>query len=372
MKVSIFKCFEIKLLIFLVLTVVSIPIVVAQSSAFHPEVQLNFVKSKVKQKQEPYLSAYQELIHLTDSLPKSHHAIENLSIPGFYSDKEKHREVAMYLQKDAFAAYSAALSFRLSGERKYAKKAIYFLNAWASINKEYDQLDGSLVMSYAGSGLLIAAGLMRDTKEWKISEQRQFKQWAKTVFQKATHSIRSRHNNSGDWSRFSALLVADYLRDTADFNLTAALIKHDLFDKIAPDGHMVEEVKRQGKGLWYTYFSLAPLTASMWTIYNVTGENLFFGERNGASIHNALSYLSYYTLHPDEWTWYKNPDVATPKTLTGFWPPNLMEAMKDVYQDQKFDAFAAPYRPIVFQKHHFAWTFPTLMPLDFNQYKTKN
>ncbi|WP_426791898.1 alginate lyase family protein [Sphingobacterium sp. WOUb80] len=372
MKVSVTKCFKIKLLIFLVLTMVSISIVVAQSSVFHPVVQLNFVKSKIRQKQEPYWSAYQDLIHLADSLPMNHHAIENLSIPGFYSDKKKHREVAMNLQKDAFAAYSAALAFRLNGKKKYAKKALYFLNAWAAINKEYDQLDGSLVMSYAGSGLMIAAGLMQNTKAWKVGEQQQFKHWTQNVFQKATHSIRSRHNNSGDWSRFSALLAAAYLRDTADFNVTTNLIKNDLFDKIAVDGHMVEEVKREGKGLWYTYFSLAPLTASMWTIFNMTGENLFFVEQNGASLLGALRYLSYYTLHPDEWRWYKNPDVATPKTITGFWPPNLMEAMKDVYREEEFETFAAPYRPIIFQKHHFAWTFPTLMPLNFDQYKSKN
>ncbi len=345
-----------------------LPSLHAQPSGMHPNWQIKLVKEKIKNREEPVFTAYKELLKQADSMLQiEHHAVENLKIPGFYSDKKTHREMAMHLQTDAFGAYSTALAYVLSGEKEYGNKALYFLKAWATINKEYAELDGSLVLSYAGPGLMIAAGLLRDDKLWKRSDKRQFDEWTKNVFLKASHSIQYRNNNSGDWSRFATLLAASYLRDTVDFRNTTNLIKKDLFDKIAPDGHMIEEVKREGKGLWYTYFSLAPLTASLWTIYNETGENLFFLEREGASVYKALTYLKYYVAHAQEWPWFKNPDVADLNTITGFWPPNLFESMKDVYKDSTFDDFAAPYRPVSFVKHHFAWTFPTLMPIDLKR-----
>lgn len=336
----------------------------------HPKEQLDFVKKQLKLKREPYLSAFKQLMRKADSaLTINQHAIEDFSIPGFYSDKENHRKNSLALQVDGFSAYSCALAWQFTGKKKYAEKALYFMNAWARINKKYSQLDGSLVMSYSGTTLMIAADLLKDYKNWKKQDQAQFKTWTKDVFRHAANSIRYRNNNSGDWSRFASILADCYLDDQEDLQKNVALVKKDLFEKIAPDGHMVEEVKRQVKGVWYTYFSLAPLTASMWAIYNETGENLFLLEKDGASIHKSLDYLHYYNTHPEEWKWFKNPDVGRVDTPTGFWPANLLEAMKDLYKTTAYESFIAPHRPILYERHDYAWTFPTLLPLSLTKYK---
>jgi hypothetical protein len=73
------------------------------------------------------------------------------------------------LQSDSFNAYACALAYRLSGKQEYANKTIYFLNAWAVKNKGYSEYDGSLVMSYSGPGLLIAADLMKNQQIWEAS-----------------------------------------------------------------------------------------------------------------------------------------------------------------------------------------------------------
>ncbi|WP_316831548.1 alginate lyase family protein [Pedobacter aquatilis] len=336
----------------------------------HPQKQIDFVKRQIKLKKEPFLSAYKQLIIKADSaLAIENHAVEDFSIPGFYSDKEGHRRTSLALQVDGFSAYSCALAYQLSGKKQYADKAIYFLNAWAKINKKYSQLDGSLVMSYSGTTFMIAADLLKNYKGWSNDEQTQFKWWTINVFRHAANSIRFRNNNSGDWSRFASVLADCYLDDKTDLTENIRLIKSDLFKKIAPDGHMVEEVKREANGIWYTYFSLAPLTASSWAIYNATGENLFFAEQGGASFQKALDYLLYYNTHPQDWQWFKNPNVGRVDTPTGFWPANLLEAMKDIYKQKDYDAFVAPYRPILYPRHDYAWTFPTLMPLSLNGYK---
>ena len=339
-------------------------------SGMHPQKQIDFVKAQIKNKKEPYLTALKTLIIKADSaLLVNQHAVEDFSIPGFYSDKEGHRKTSLALQVDGFSAYTCALAYQLTGKTKYAVKAVYFLNSWAAINKKYSQLDGSLVMSYSGTTMMMAAELLKNNKNWKAKEQEQFAWWTKNVFRHAANSIRYRNNNSGDWSRFASLLADVYLNDQEDFQKNVEMIKNELFKQIAPDGHMVEEVKRQGNGIWYTYFSLAPISASFWVVYNQTGENLFALEKNGASLKKGLDYLLYHNQHPEEWTWFKNPVTGNKATATGFWPANLLEAMNGIYHSNDFDAFVAPYRPIVYPRHDYAWTYPTLFPLSLTEYK---
>ena len=81
-------------------------------------------------------------------------------------------------------------------------------------------------------------------------------------------------------------------------------------DKIASDSHMPAEVVREKNGIWYTYFSLAPMTASFWVAYYLTGENLFLWEQEGKSVKKALDYLLRYQKSPSEWKWYEGPNVG--------------------------------------------------------------
>lgn len=342
-----------------------------EPSGMHPKIQLDFVKQQIKAKKEPYISAYKKLIQKADSaLLVNHHAVEDFKVPGFYQQKEEHQGKSLALQTDAFSAYSCALAWQFTGKKVYAQKALYFLNKWASINKAYSELDGSLVMSYSGSALLMAAELLKPYKDWKAADKDRFTGWVKNVFIPAAHSIRYRNNNSGDWARLATVLGDCFIGDTDDIKKTAGMIKADLFNKIAHDGHMVEEVKRGANGIWYAYFSLAPLTASMWVIYNTTGDNMFMLEKDGASVKIAIDYLLYYNQHPDEWTWFKNPNIGkSTNPAVDFWPANLLEAMHFVYPNPEYDAYVAPHRPIVYARHDYAWTFPTLLPVKLDGYR---
>ncbi len=355
-----------------VLFVITINVLAAdEPSGMHPKAQLDYVKQQLKAGREPYVSAYKQLIRKADSaLLVEHHAIADFNVPGFYQKKAEHQSRSRALQTDAFSAYSCALAWQFTGKKVYADKAIYFFNNWGNINKAYSELDGSLVMSYSGSAMLMAAELMKPYKGWKATDKTTFTTWVKNVFINAAHSIRYRNNNSGDWARFATVLGDTFINDIDDIRKTTEMIKADLFNKIAPDGHMVEEVKRGANGIWYAYFSLAPLTASMWVIHNTTGENLFNLEKDGASVKKAIDYLFYYNQHPDEWTWFKDPNIGkATNPAVDFWPANLLEAMHFVYPDNKYDAYVAPHRPIVYARHDYAWTYPTLLPVKLDGYK---
>jgi len=337
----------------------------AQKGYMHPDTQIDFVKEQINQKHEPYLSAYHQLLETAGGiLSAESHALENFSVPGFYQNPDEHRKNKLSLQTDAFNAYASALAYRLGAGDKYGEKACDLLNAWATTNKKYSEWDGSLVMSYCGTAMIIAAQLMSGANVWTANEQLLFNEWILNVYRKACNEIRHRENNWGDWGRFGSLLCAAYFHDKDELNENIRLIKSDLFKKIAPDGSMPEETRREKNGLWYTYFSLAPITGACWIVYNNTGENLFYLEKDGVSIKTAIDYLAYYNQHPDEWEWYKDPRVGEP----GEWPGNLLEAMSGIYNDPSYLQYVLPNRPLMYRTHHFAWTFPTLMPLSLKGY----
>ena len=324
----------------------------------HPIKQIDFVKKKVKQKEQPYFQAYQQLIAEADSaLQAEDHALADFNVPGYYRDAVTHRTNSKVLQTDAFNAYACALAYQLSGKKKYADKSLDFLMAWADKNKKYSNADGSLVMAYSGTAMIISAELLYNYKGWKAADKEKFMGWAKNVYRKAADEIRTRKNNWADWGRLGSILTAYLLDDKAEVAENIRLIKSDLFHKIAPDGHMPEEVRREANGIWYTYFSLAPITAASWIAYQADGTNLFTYQEDGRSIKTALGYLLYHSQHPDQWKWFQNPHPGKPSS----WPGNLLEAMYPIYKDEKFDAYVKNVRPLYYPTHHFAWTFPTLM-----------
>ena len=345
---------------------VLLPVTAQKKGYMHPEVQIAFVKKQIEQKQEPLSMACRQLIATADSvLSIPHHALEDFSVPGYYQNPEGHQRNSKSLQTDAFNAYCCALAYRLSGEKKYGGKACELMNVWAKVNKKYSDFDGTLVMSYSGNAMVMAAQLMSESDLWGKADHDLFDQWLINVYRKACNEIRSRSNNWADWGRFGSTLCAVYFDDRDELNENIRLIKSDLFHKIAPDGSMPEETRREGNGIWYTYFSLAPMTAACWLIYNATGENLFVLENNGVSIKSAIDYMLYHNQHPDEWKWFRNPRTGPENR----WPGNLLEAMSGIYQDAQYVDFVKPNRPFMYPEHHFAWSFPTLMPLSLTGYQ---
>ena len=344
------------LLLFLLLPFSALPY--EHPGGMHPKRQLEFVKKQLKQKKQPYYAAYLQLLgHADSALLKNTNALPDFNVPGFYKNAELHRANSKVLQNDAFNAYACALAYALSGEKKFADKSLDFLMAWATTNTGYSNDDGSLVMAYSGTAFINAAELLYHYKGWPEKDREKFLSWARNVYRKAANEIRTKKNNWDDWGRLGSILTAHLLDDKAGIAENIRLIKSDLVHKIEADGHMPEEVRRQGNGIWYTYFSLAPITAAYWVALQTDGTNLFAYQEEGRSIKEALDYLYYHNQHPGEWKWFQNPRTGSPDS----WPGNLFEAMHGIYGDEKYAAFVKEARPLSYPYHHFAWTFPTLM-----------
>jgi hypothetical protein len=333
----------------------------------HPQQQIDFVKLKVAQQQQPYYNAYLQLISSANAaFNHTTHALADFAVPGYYVNATMHQKNSMGLQSDSFDAYACALAYHISGlQTKYAEESLRFLKAWADLNTKYSDFDGSLVMAYSGPGMVIAGELLYNYNGWNPVDREKYFQWVRNVYLKASNEIRLRTNNWADWGRLGSILSAHLLDNPQEVAENIRLIKSDLFHKIAPDGHMPEETKRGDNGIWYTYFSLAPITAACWVAYQTTKENLFTNFAQGnASLKQALDYLYYYNINPGQWPWFVNPNKGSPSS----WPGNLLEAMAPIYGDDRYVDYVKAARPLIYRTHHFAWAFPTLMRVQLGVY----
>lgn len=201
MQASRFLIFSL-LLLLLYLKAVAYP----HPGGMHPQTQIDFVKQQIQQQSQPYYNAYLQLRAYADSaLQHQHHALADFSVPGYYVNPEEHRRNSKSLQSDAFNAYASALAYQLTGEPPYAEKAMDFLMAWANINTQYSEFDGSLVMAYSGTAMIMAAELLLPYEGWSAQDKKQFFSWVTNVYRKAADEIRHRNNNWADWGRLGLI-----------------------------------------------------------------------------------------------------------------------------------------------------------------------
>lgn len=338
----------------------------------HTGEQIEYVKTKLNNEEEPWLSAYGQLLDFAEGQEaRNGHAVADFYVPPFYVDSAAHTAAKEGFVGDAYAAYAYALSYVLSGNAAHGARAVHFLNAWAQTNETISAADDTpLVSSYAGGGLLIAADLLMNEPIWSDPDKAGFRAWVNDTYLPAVERIKTRSNNWGDWGTFASTASYYLLGNINRVSSEVERMKERIDSRIAADGHLPQEVRREANGLWYTYFSLAPMTASAQIAYNATGTDLFQWEsEQGRTLKSALDYLLYYTEHQEEWPWHPMPP-RNPLTMT--WPLDLFEAMSTVYGDvygSAYESFVSPYRPIRggvkdAVATHAAWNFPTLMKMD--------
>lgn len=333
-------------------------------AGLHAPCQIETTRTKIAAGQAPWTSAYAALLEqVEEHLEKELEAVADFNVPGFYSDAEGHRNALATLARDAWAAYACAAAYQLTpgaARLPYADKAIEVLDAWATVNKQVSGYDGSLVMAYAGVGLVFAAQLMRDYDGWEDEGRARFSQWLTTVFLPTCRGIVDRSNNWGDWAVLGSIAANAFLADMAAVDADIAHIRKKIGDAIDADGSMPQETRREKRGIWYSYFALAPLTAACQVAANARGVDLFrYQAADGASIEKALDYLFHYCKHPEDWPHYTEADLAHPMPTR--WPGNLFEAMSGIFDEKGYDAWVEEARPIMLYGHHYAWAMPTLL-----------
>lgn len=335
--------------------------VVPRTGGVHTQAQFTEIKQKITSSEQPYLSSYNTLItKANEALNLVPSPVQSFVVPGIYVDPNGHNAAKEPLNNDAYAAYRLALAYRLDAPNKisYANKAIEILNAWASTNTFIGGDDSPLVMSNTGVCLIYAADMLYDYTGWSTTDKNQFMTWTQNVFRVSTNGIRGRVNNWSDWGVLASLEASYVLGDEAGIQENILFLKNNIDSQIGSDGTMPEETRRGDKGLWYTYFSLAPMTQACQIVLNVTGENIYtYVSPNGKTIKAALDYLFIYAQNPSAWPYGTQSSLPSPSN----WPGNLFEAMANVYNDTSYFNWISASRPIVYSgSGRGAWSYSTL------------
>ena len=330
----------------------------------HSQKQIEVARKNIECGIQPWITAYKALIEeAKKNVEKLPEAVVDFNVPGYYEDAKEHRKMMGRLSRDAWAAYSCAIAYQLTTGKEgmqYASKAIQILMAWAVTNTKTSSYDGDLAMADAGVGLIFAAELMTGYKEWNKEQQSVFKNWVTSVYLNSCKKIAEESNNWGDWGNLGCIASHYFLDDKDAIYNDIERIKKRIDRAIDADGSMPHEIARGKRGMWYTYFSLAPLTASCQIALNACGIDLFnFKGKDGVGIEQALDYLLYYEQAPENWPHYEGKDLL--KGKPELYPGNLFEAMYGIYGKEEYGTWVKGARPVMVYGHHYAWAVPSLL-----------
>ena len=86
-------------------------------------------------------------------------------------------------QDNAHAAYQFALEWKITGDEKYARKAVEYLNAWARTCKDIGGNNNyALASGLSGYAFANAGELMRDYEGWKPADFKRYQDFIRRVF----------------------------------------------------------------------------------------------------------------------------------------------------------------------------------------------
>jgi hypothetical protein len=98
----------------------------------HSADQLSETRQMVLQLQEPWKSAYDDLIRRADGAEgsgRASHAAADFNVPGYYVDPKGHIVASEALNGDGWAAYACALAYQLTGDPTHGQKCEIARNA---------------------------------------------------------------------------------------------------------------------------------------------------------------------------------------------------------------------------------------------------
>jgi hypothetical protein len=160
----------------------------------HDEGDFARMRAKVAAAAEPWLSGWQRLtanVHAQLDWTARPAAMVYRGADG--TNPENYGQ----LYNDAAAAYALALRWRVSGDARYADKAVEVLNAWSAVLVGIGGTsDKFLAAGLYGYQLANAAEIMRSYGGWAAQDFARFKNMMLTVFYPMNHDFLSRHNGA--------------------------------------------------------------------------------------------------------------------------------------------------------------------------------
>jgi parallel beta-helix repeat protein len=157
------------------------------------------------------------------------------------------------LRASANMAYNNALLWYISGEKKYANKAIEIINAWTPILWDFDFNDAKLIAALTGSVWCNAAEILNHTPSgWEAQDVSAFRKMLMTVYYPLLRFYFPTANGNWNGGIIQTLLaISIFMDDRNMFNNAIDNFLHSpangsLFKYIYPNGQCQESPRDQG------------------------------------------------------------------------------------------------------------------------------
>ena len=172
----------------------------APATFTHPGVllnraQLDFIKSKVNARQQPWYDAYNAM--LADTLASPTRSPSPYATVACGSSSMNPSTGCKPEREDALAAYANALAWYISGTQAYATKAISYMNAWASTLKAHTNSNAPLQSGWSAASWSRAAEIIRwSNAGWSSSDITKFENLLRNVY---LPILLPGSNSNGNW-----------------------------------------------------------------------------------------------------------------------------------------------------------------------------
>ncbi|MFJ9787075.1 alginate lyase family protein [Amycolatopsis sp. NPDC101161] len=307
----------------LALGLVSTPAPAAPATFTHPGVlvsrpQLDFVKSQVKAGAQPWKAAYDQAVSSSyaslSRTPKPRAVVEcgSYSNPNYGCTDER---------EDAIAAYTDALIWYISGDARYAQKAIALMDAWSATITSHTNSNAPLQTGWAGSSWPRAAEIIKYTySSWPNSGR--FGTMLRNVY---LNKIINGSNSNGNWELSmmeAAVGISVFLEDKTNFDKAVTRYRNRVaaYVYLSSDGSLPKTVPGSGLssrdqivGYWqgqstfvdgltqetcrdftHTGYGIAAIAGVAETL-RIQGQDVY-GTDVGERLRQALGFQSKYQL----------------------------------------------------------------------------
>ncbi len=183
----------------------------------HRQDEIEFVRNKVKDGAEPWLSAWKDLrehrVAQLDWEPKPHKRV----VRGAYNDPDIG---SSELSLDSQAAYAHALQWAITRKATHARKTTEILNAYSERLEEVAGHDARLLVGMTGILFVNAAELMRHTYDrWEEPHQQAFEKLLRDVFYPVIKDFYPTANGNWDAAMIQTMMAMGvFLEDHDMFN----------------------------------------------------------------------------------------------------------------------------------------------------------
>jgi len=259
----------------------------------HSRAELDFVKAKVAEGEEPWKSAWEELRgHDISGLDWNPSPVADV-VRGPYNRPDIG---GTNLMRDGAAAYSHAIQWYVTGNQPYADKAIEILNAYAATLKSIGGHDARLLAGMAGITFTNAAEIVRHTNAgWSEPDQKRFERLLREVFYAVIKDFYPTANGNWDAAMIQTMLAMGVFLDDREMFQRAVdyYMKGDGNGAIRKYFNAFGECQESGRDQAHTQMGLGYLGCAAEIAWK-QGEDLYGAYDNRLAL--GFEYTAKYNL----------------------------------------------------------------------------